>query len=525
MKEFNAKFGHQISGVLKGWDRLVLRGELRVLYASDGGMQQFLKTNRVLLKDFGEYVKKTSHRLKEASLEVARQQQRPILYMRSPKASKEEQARQIQQRDGIDQGLICVLTCVEPCMSYSVVPNGKTKQLDLKLEQRQCLHLYHYWMHPVLGFMHGRIQSWFPFRIQMCLNGREWLARQMDLAGMRYQRHDNCFPWIEDFAQAQQLMDQQLSVDWPGLLQPIASQLNPLHEEIFSRYRVNYYWTIPSSEYATDVVFRRKEDLQRLYPLLIRHGILNLSSPDVLRFLGRKIATGSPVPDQYEGEIFSDIKRRQEGVRLKHFAGTNSIKTYDKAYTAAGSVLRAETTINDEEQFWVLRPKEGGPEEDLAYRRMRRGIADTFRRAEVSRASNDRYLDALAGVDESSRLQELLEGLEQAVRWKKRRVRGLRLLGEDAALLVAVGRGEHCLNGFRNQDIRSQLFAASADAAKIRRQSSAVGRKLRMLRAHGIIQKLPNTRRYRLTERGRHLIDALESAKATPVSRLIRMAA
>jgi hypothetical protein len=259
--------------------------------------------------------------------------------------------------------------------------------------------------------------------------------------------------------------------------------------------------------------------------LLIRHGILNLSSPDVLRFLGRKIATGSPVPDQYEGEIFSDIKRRQEGVRLKHFAGTNSIKTYDKAYTAAGSVLRAETTINDEEQFWVLRPKEGGPEEDLAYRRMRRGIADTFRRAEVSRASNDRYLDALAGVDESSRLQELLEGLEQAVRWKKRRVRGLRLLGEDAALLVAVGRGEHCLNGFRNQDIRSQLFAASADAAKIRRQSSAVGRKLRMLRAHGIIQKLPNTRRYRLTERGRHLIDALESAKATPVSRLIRMAA
>jgi hypothetical protein len=503
----------------------VLRGELRVLYAAERGMPQFLKTNGVLLKDFREYVHRTSIRLKEASLAVARQQQRPILYMRSPKASKEDQARQIQQQDGIRQGLICVLTCVEPCMSYSVVPNAKTKQLDLKLEQRQCLHLYHYWMHPVLGFMHARIQTWFPFRIQMCLNGREWLARQMDQAGLRYQRHDNCFPWIEDFARAQQLMDEQLSVDWPGLLQPIASSLNPLHEEIFARYRVNYYWTIPSSEYATDVVFRREEDLHRLYPLLIRHGMLNLSSPDVLRFLGRKIATGSPVPDQYNAEIFSDVKRRQEGVRLKHFAGTNSIKAYDKAYTPAGSVLRAETTINDEKQFWVLRPKEGGPEGDLAYRVMRRGTADTFRRAEVSRRSNDRYLDALAGVEESSRLQDLLEGLEQPVRWKKRRMRGLRLLGEDAALLVAVGRGEHCLNGFRNRDVRIAVCGESGDAAKTRRQSAAIGRKLRMLRAHGIIQKLPNTRRYRLTERGRHLIDALESAKAAPVKQLIQLAA
>jgi len=110
---------------------------------------------------------------------------------------------------------------------------------------------------------------------------------------------------------------------------------------------------------------------------MMRHGILNLSSPDVLRFLGRKIAAGSPVPDQYSEELFSHLKRRKEGVRLKHFAGSNSIKAYDKAYTARGSVLRAETTINHEEQFRVLRPKEGGPEEDLAWRRMRRGVADT----------------------------------------------------------------------------------------------------------------------------------------------------
>jgi hypothetical protein len=309
------------------------------------------------------------------------------------------------------------------------------------------------------------------------------------------------------------------------LLNPIAAQLNPIHDEIFARYRVKYYWTIPASEYATDVVFQRQEDLQRLYPLLMRYGILSLSSPDVLRFLGRKIAAGSPVPDQYSEELFSDLKRRQEGVRLKHFAGSNSIKVYDKAYTERGSVLRAETTINDEEQFWVLRPKEGGSEDDLAYRRMRRGVADTYRRAEVSRRANDRYLNALAGVDETKRFQELVAGLEEPVRWKKTRMRGLRLLGEDAALLTAVGSGEFCLNGFRNRDIRQALAGPRRSAAEEKRTSASIGRKLRLLRAHRIIHKLPNTRRYRLTQRGRQLIDALQAAKAAPVQQLLAIAA
>jgi hypothetical protein len=527
MPKFIAKFGQLLSGILSGWDRLVIRGELRVLYSSDGGMQQYLRTHGVLLKNFRDHVHAISQRLKAASLAAALESQRPVMYVRSPKSSKEEIAHRIAERDQIRDGLICVLTSVEPCMSFSVVPNGKTKQLDLKLEQRQCLHRYHYWMHPMFGFMHGRIQTWFPFRIQMCLNRREWLRRQMDTVGMRYCKQDNCFPWIENFPRAQELMDQQLSVDWPASLDPIARALNPIHGEIFARYRVPYYWTIPASEYATDVVFQRQDDLRRIYPLMVRHGILNFSSPDVLRFLGRKIAAGSPVPDQYGEELFSDLKRRQEGVRLKHFAATNSLKVYDKAYTPMGSVLRTETTINDEEQFRVLRPKEGGPEDDLAWRRMRRGVADTYRRAEVSRAANERYLEALAGVDDSTRLADLVQGLEHPVRWKKARVRGLRLFEKtDAQLLAATGRGEFALNGFRNRDLQSILFEnAARDRQQARHRSAAVGRQLRMLRAHGLIRKLAHTHRYQLTDRGRQLINGLQAAQAASVSQLLQIAA
>jgi len=527
LHEFIAKFGHLLLGSLRGWDRLLVRGELRPLYGDEGGMKQYLRCQGVLLKDFRNYVDSVTKRVRAASLAVALELKRPVMYVRSPKSSKEEIAREIQRRDGIDEGLIAVLTCVEPCMSYSVAPNRATKQLDLKLEQRQCMHLYHYWMHPELGFMHGRLQTWFPFRIQMCMNGREWLARQMGRVGLQYRRQENCFPWLEDFGRAQALFDEQLSVDWPKLLNPIAQALNPIHDEIFSRYRVNYYWTLPETEYATDVVFRREEDLRRLYGRMVRHGILNLSSPDILRFLGRKIATASPVPEQYSEELFSSLKRRQEGVRIKHYAGSNSVKAYDKAYTAAGSVLRVETTINDEGQFRVYRPKEGDPQGELGWRRMRRGVADTYRRAEVSRNSNNRYLDALASVDDSTKLEELVQGIEQAVRWKKQRVRGLRLFNDpDRQLLAAVGRGEFSIKGLRNRDLQQQLYGEQAQTVDERkRRSATVGRKLRMLRAHRIIEKLPSTRRYRLTKKGRLLIDALQAAECASVSQLIGLAA
>ena len=91
-------------------------------------------------------------------------------------------------------------------------------------------------LYPVFGFMNVRMQSWFPFPSQICLNGREWLARQMDGAGLSYLRQDNCFPWVEDWRRAQELMDCQLKTDWPQLLTAIAGQLNLIHEQVFAKY-------------------------------------------------------------------------------------------------------------------------------------------------------------------------------------------------------------------------------------------------------------------------------------------------
>ena len=195
-------------------------------------------------------------RLEEASLRQARQRGREIRYLNSAQHRKEDIARVIAARDRIREGLICVLRSGDPCLSFPINKNYRTHKLDIHYRQRKCLHLYPYQIRPVFGFMHARIQTWFPFRVYVCLNGREWLARQMDQAPLHYVRPDNAFPWLEDVAAAQALFAQQLQANWPSLLGGLAEALNPIHNDLFARYRCRYYWSVGDSEWASDVMFR-----------------------------------------------------------------------------------------------------------------------------------------------------------------------------------------------------------------------------------------------------------------------------
>jgi hypothetical protein len=77
------------------------------------------------------------------------------------------------------------------------------------------------------------------------------------------------------------------------------------------------------------------------------------------------------------------------------------------------------------------------------------------------------------------------------------------LSDQEQRLFLAVLRGEHIQRGFYARDIARHLgLAKTADASEQRRRSGRVGRLLQLLRAHGLIQKLPKTRRYRVTDKG-----------------------
>jgi hypothetical protein len=82
---------------------------------------------------------------------------------------------------------------------------------------------------------------------------------------------------------------------------------------------LSYYWSASQSEYATDILFDQARELEKLYPKLLRHAITSFQSPDIMRFLGRKVSESTgKVHGSFEGQVSSGLKERAEGVRIRH---------------------------------------------------------------------------------------------------------------------------------------------------------------------------------------------------------------
>jgi hypothetical protein len=185
-------------------------------------------------------------------------------------------------------------------------------------------------------------------------------------------------------------------------------------------------------------------------------------------------------------------------------------------------VLRVETTINDPHDFQVFRSKEGDPEGPKSWLPLRKGVADVPRRAEVSQAANERYLEGLAAVEQTTSLADLTAPLCKPTRYRGRSVRALNPLAEpDARLLETINRGEFAINGFRNRDLQAWLYSSPAQTlAERRRRSARTSRQLRMLRAHHLIRKVSKSHRYQLTEFGRSAVTALLTARQADTAKL-----
>lgn len=517
MDEFLRRFGEKVIGVLHGFDRLRFRGSKRGLcYAQ--GMLGFLWQVQILLKDFGEYAEDTTNTLCQAIESRAKEMDLPTIYLASSTASKEKRALANAQEKGLSTGPIAVLSCVEPCRSCGVGYEAETKKLVPILKDGKCLHYYHYYLDPRFGLMYTRLQSWFPFTMHIGLNGREWLAEQMKSANLDYVKCDNCFTHLGDFAKAQQLLNAQVQMDWSTVLEELATRSNPLHTKLLQPAQP-YYWSTEVTEWASDILFRSSADLAKLYPTFVRHGIEALHSSDVMRFLGHKVTPSGVVHGNFEGEITTQRKVRQEGVCVRYHVNTNSAKAYDKHGN-----LRLEATFNNVREFKTLRTLESEPEgTPPRMQRMRKGVADIQARVELGQQVNERHAASLATVAESEPLGELVSKVCEPVAWHGRRCRGLNpLASKDVALLEAVSRGDFLINGFRNRDLRPLLYGAEeVSAAEKRRQSSAVTRQLRLLRAHDLIEKIAKSHRYQLTAKGQRSITALLAARRANTPKLI----
>lgn len=507
----------RIMGAISGLDRIRFRGTLRWL-ASESGIRTFLGYHGILLKDYSQWAGKVTQQIRDSCLNQASRRGLEIRYLNNSKQNKEQLARQIAESQGIHQGPICLFSVVEPCIAPTVQGDRASKQLIVKMRPRKCIWIYYYFNDSRFGFGHVRLQSWLPLSVFVCLNGKHWLECQLQAAGIDYRKDGNCFPWIEDIEKAQALAHQQLQTHWPTQLSRLTLELCPDLPRVLP-IQPEYYWSADETEWATDILFRSSQELERLYPSWIHHAIKTSDSFSVMRFLGRRHRAGVCPKD-----VVSDYRRRYEGVRVKHWKNLNSVKLYNKC----GNVLRIETTINNTRDFKVFRRPDDDPQKNPSWQKMRKGVSDLHRRCQISDQCNTRYGDALAAAQIEKTLQSVISPACSKVRKNGRTYRGLNpFQPQDYLLLKFLTRGELAIHGFRNKDLRQLLYPESAPSnPRLRtRLAGRTTRRIRLLRVHGLIRKIKRENRYVLTPKGRQFSTALMTASTTDIKVLTEIAA
>ncbi len=493
---FLVKFASSIIAVLSCSDREIFKGHLP--FGSEAHLNSLVDHSfRIPRKDHLPFLEQKSTQLVGHAKQFAAQHSAPYHYLQGTHR-KDELVRQILGDRRLSEGLVCVLCCQETCRTVKLrYGQGRPRLVYAPRPQRV---LYFYFLDPQFGLIYLRLQTWFPFTFQAYVNGHDWLARQLQQHGSGFVQHDNAFTQLDDPQRAQQLADRFPRLNWIKILDRWARLVNPLLKQPWLRGQ-GYYWVIDQAEYSTDVLFASRQALANLYPRLLEHATRNFSAQDILGFLGRRLHP------RFDGEVLTDCKKdRWLGARIKHRVKNNWLKMYDKF----GQILRIETVINQPREFKVRRCRVRGGRRRMVWCPMNKGVANFYHYHQVARAANQRYLTALAVVADPSPAYRQTKRLSGPKRVAGRCYAGFNPARRaDVRLFEAVLRGEHLLHGFRNADIRRILYGEAKGASERRRQSAAVGRLLKRLHVRDLIAKVPRTRRWRVTDRGQHLLGAV----------------
>lgn len=493
------QFTEKINGTFSFFDRMILKGHIRQFF-STSGRGYFLSQHNILLKDFSAYANKVTGDIVSHVEKMAADQHRPMRYLTSAKTPKEQSALEILKSDPVEEGLICILSVVEYCQTFQPVKQNDGK-LQLCTVNRKCKYYYFYYLDKNFGFMHVKLQTWFPFLIQVYINGREMMKHVFEENNISYRMYDNSFFEISDVAKAQELADRFDSKSLCRQLDLFAHKVNPYLDTIEETFHQGYYWCVDQCEFATDVMFKSRGALEDIYPSLVGHAFYDFKCTDVFSFLGRKL------DPKFQGEAVSDYRKRPEGWRIKFKMKSNSIKMYDKF-----SCLRVEMTINDPREFKIYKDvhhKDGSTSKRWVP--MGKTIANLYRYAEISKASNKRFLNSLQDIVPAGSIEKEINEVCERKKIRGRTITGYNVWSKETMLLFeSISDGKYLIRGFTNKDIRSSLYPQKPDAPKNRGRMSRTFMKLRI---HGLIRRIPHSRRYLVTDKGRRIIGALIETK------------
>ena len=479
------RYSKQIVGVVSCYDRIVVNGTLPGLCYADG-MTSFLNSKKIKIFDYTQFAEPLRDEVRDNAELIAKEAGLKVDFIRIKGSfRKEDRVQQIAKEKQITSGLVHIFSAMETCPSFEPWHDKDTHRTFLKGREAKCLHYYFYFISEEFGLCFLRVPTWVPFRLQFYCNGHNWLARQMDLKKIAYKQCDNTFLHIADPAEAQKISDNFPVDRLHKYLDEIAQRFCP----VLHHFQTSYHWSIMQVEYATDIMFRKQEELRPLYDTLVRTAIHSVKPDNVATFLGRKL------DPRYVDELGNDFHTRIEGTRIKHHMGPVAIKMYDKH----ALVMRIETTANDVSFFRHHRKvehRDGTVDARLAP--MKKTIHSLGPLREILMAANKRYMEFISELIDPSAGITRVEQIAESVRTEDRTYKGFNLFAEaDLALFTAITRGEFLISGFKNKSLRKHLTELSADQ---------VSRLIKRLKMHGLIKQIRHTYKYYLTAVGRRTV-------------------
>ena len=479
------RYSQELDGVLSCYDRVVITGNIQSFCYAEG-MTHYLYQQGIRIFDYAKFAAPLRERIRENAEALAEAHGVKIEFVRKKDFRKESRIQKILKERGEQPGLVHIFGCMEFCSSYRPWHNKTTGKTYLKPDHSKCMTYYFYFIDEQLGLCYLRVPTWSPFRLQFYFNGHNWLANKLKERGIAYEMVDNAFIHIADYAAANQLAN-EFDVEILHLrLDEFARQYCPVVTDL----NLRYHWSIMQTEYATDLVFKKRDSLQAFYPHLLETLTHAVKPADIATFLGRKLN------GNYQGEMGNRFNKRWLGTRIKHQMGPLSIKMYDKFRF----ILRIETIVNNVSFFQHYRKvqhRDGST--STCWAPMKKTIHSLPALRELLSSANHRYLKFISSIATPQVGVEKLHKLAETKTENQHRHKGFNLFSEeDTYLFRSLLQGEFFISGFTNKQLRSQYLSDKS--------ASQVTRLLKRLRVHGLIKKVGKRYKYYLTDFGREAV-------------------
>jgi len=382
--------------------------------------------------------------------------------------------------------IVAIIKAREPGRILTAVGlQGKSTHLESKL---RWVNQYNYYIHDRdFGPMFVRICPYFPFSARLCLNQHDWIANRLRRQGIAVEQRDNSFVACADPAALQAVANALTAQDLMAVGRKWIDRLVPFFTaEERDRLGCEHRFFFKQVEYCDNLIFHDRAVLDALHDRLLDSN-RRLGSPEQVA-----VIFGHRVTRQHGGRLQTTLQDRHLGQTVLRAMYKHSIlKNYVRGgHTEFGGVDRVEVGSNDVTDFGgLLKGVENLP-----------AVRERF--AQITANCRNAQQDILESFLDRGELHRL----RQPTRIGNQRIPGLKLDNpRQLALMHALVALSHVLAGtFTTADLYPrvlQMLGRRPDQYKL----NALRYDLSKLRAKGLVEKLPHSRRYELTGPGYRL--------------------